>query len=68
MAVLLLDQATVRPVRVLPAASFSVATNRTVSPTRRLDVAGLSVTEATGARAAAVVAPATPDNEPKTAL
>src|SRR6266487_3748023 len=47
-AALLDVQVTVRPVSELPAASFSAATNVRVLPPKRLAVAGLTVTDATG--------------------
>src|SRR6266498_3982129 len=47
-AVLLLAQLTVRPVSVLPLASFGVAVSCTVCPTGMLAVAGVTATEATG--------------------
>src|SRR5207245_179121 len=47
-AVLELVHVTVRPVRMLPPASFSVAVSCTVAPTVTLPDAGLTVTEATG--------------------
>src|SRR5437870_3662983 len=47
-AVLELVHVTVRPVRVLPLASFSVAVSCSVCPTSTLPDAGLTVTEATG--------------------
>src|SRR3989440_9955960 len=46
--VLPLDHVTVRPVSVLPFASFSVAVRVTVRPTTTLGVAGVTVTVATG--------------------
>src|SRR2546426_8046728 len=46
---LLLDQLTARPVRMLPAASFSVAVSCTVAFAKMLAVAGATVTVATGA-------------------
>src|SRR5438045_4046723 len=47
-AVLELVHVTVRPVRMLPPASFTVAANCSVCPTSTLPEAGLTVTEATG--------------------
>src|ERR1041384_2729694 len=46
--VLPLDQVMLRPVRVLPDASFVVAVNFTVEPTSTLAIAGLMLTDATG--------------------
>src|SRR5688500_6519700 len=48
-AALLLDQVTVRPDRVLPLASFSVAVSCCVPPTPSVAEAGETVTVATGA-------------------
>src|SRR6266498_1021208 len=59
-AVLLLVQPTVRPVRVLPPASFGVAVSCTVCPTGMLAVAGVTATEATGTGAAVTVSAALP--------
>jgi len=68
MAALLDVHVTVRPVNVLPAASFNVAASCRVVPAARLAVAGLRATVATGATAAAaVVALATFDSAPNTA-
>src|SRR5437773_736560 len=47
-AVLLLAHVTVRPVSVFPAASLVTAVNGRVTPTGRLAVVGLTVTDATG--------------------
>jgi len=59
----------VRPVKVLPPASFSVAAYACVPPTPIPEVAGLTATVATGAGAvAAVVAPAMFDSAPNTAF
>src|SRR6266511_696027 len=59
-AVLLLVQPTVRPVRVLPPASFGVAVSCSVCPTGMLPVAGVTATEATGTGAAVTVTAAPP--------
>jgi len=53
-AVLLLAHVAVRPVRVLPLASFMVADSCTVWPAVTLGAAGLTVTVATGTAAAVV--------------
>src|SRR6266487_1726022 len=53
---LLLDQLTARPVRMLPAASFSVAVAWSVPPTTTLDDARLTVTDATGTSVTVMVA------------
>src|SRR6266496_1039573 len=50
---LLLDQLTARPVRMLPAASFSVAVAWSVPPITTLGDARLTVTDDTGAGAGA---------------
>jgi hypothetical protein len=50
------DHVTVRPVRVLPLASFKVAVSCTVWPACTLAEAGVTVTEATGAPATVIVA------------
>ena len=47
-AVLLLAHVTTRPVSVLPAESLVTAVNCRVTPTGRLAVVGLTVTDATG--------------------
>src|ERR1051325_6691942 len=54
--VLLLDQLTARPVRMLPPASFSVAVAWSVAPTSTLADARLTVTDATGASVTVMVA------------
>jgi len=54
--VLLLDQLTVRPVRMLPAASFSVAVAWSVPRTTTLGDARLTVTDATGTSVTVMVA------------
>src|SRR6266496_1419401 len=59
---------TTRPVRVFPLASLSVAVNCWTAPTATLALAGLTVTDATGAVEAAVVPLATFDSGPNTAL
>src|SRR5204862_2059363 len=53
---LLLDQLTARPVRTLPAASFSVAVAWSVPRTTTLGAARLTATAATGTRATVSVA------------
>src|SRR6184192_3417111 len=53
---LLLDQLTARPVRTLPAASFSVAVAWSVPRTTTLGDARLTVTDATGTRVTVMVA------------
>src|SRR5213593_3549839 len=55
-AALSLAHVTVRPVSVLPFASFSVAVSATVRPTATLAVAGLTVTVATGTCTTVIVA------------
>src|SRR6266498_5164468 len=59
-AVLLLAQLTVRPVSVLPLASFGVAVSCAVCPAGMVAVAGLTATEATGTGAAVTVSAALP--------
>jgi hypothetical protein len=59
---------TVRPVRTLPLASLSVVVNCCVAPTTRLALAGLTVTDATGAVLAAVVPLVTLESAPNTAF
>src|SRR6266566_4169140 len=54
--VLELAQVTERPVNTLPAESFVVAVSCTVPPTTMFPLAGLTVTEATGTRATAMLA------------
>src|SRR6266516_1769871 len=62
-------QVTARPVRTFPFASLSVAANCCVPPSATLGLAGLTVTDATGAGAPAPVVPvATLDSAPNTAL
>src|SRR5712691_7344326 len=56
-AALSLAHVTVRPVSVLPFASFSVAVSTTVRPTATLAVAGLTVTVATGTCTTVIAAP-----------
>src|SRR3989454_3421290 len=55
-AVLELVHVTVRPVRMLPLASFTVALSGTVWPTCTDAVAGLTVTDATGTVATVIAA------------
>src|SRR5438105_1879173 len=61
----LVAQLTNRPLSTLPLASFSVALSCTVCPTATLAVAGLTVTDATGAVLAAVVPVTTFESAPK---
>src|SRR5438445_2203856 len=64
-----LAHVTERPVSVSPRASLSVAVSCGVAPTRRLSLAGATVTDATGVGPAAAVVPlATSESEPNTAL
>ncbi len=59
---------TIRPVSVLPLASLRSAVNCCVPATAMLALAGLSVTDATGAVDVAVVPLATFDRLPSTAF
>jgi hypothetical protein len=68
-AALLLLHVTTRPVKALPPASRGVAVSCTVCPVVTLADAGATVTDATGASAAAAVAPVTTlDSGPNTAF
>ena len=64
----LLAQVTVRPVSTLPAASLRVAVSCSTAPTTTLALAGLIVTEATGAVLAVVVPLARLESAPNTAF
>src|SRR5882672_807091 len=63
----LLAHVTVRPERMAPLTSLRVAVSCCVPPTDRLTLAGLSVTDATGAAEALVVPAATLESAPNTA-
>src|SRR6266446_2398631 len=63
----LLAHVTVRPERMVPLASLRLAVSCCVPPTDRLTLAGLSVTDATGAAEALVVPAATLESAPNTA-
>src|SRR2546430_12580608 len=67
--VTLLDQVITRPVNAVPLTSFGVAVNCTARPTEMLVVAGVTVTDATGAGVGftAVVPLATLESPPNTA-